>query len=111
MQEINCYSENIPTILIGNKADLVNERVIPSDEGQRFAKERGLAYMETSAKTATNVQQAFERLVEQILSSKVQTVKKTEAPVPQIKQGKHLDTTPEQLKPASSEPKPKKKCC
>mmetsp|Transcript_24437 Transcript_24437/g.43339 ORF Transcript_24437/g.43339 Transcript_24437/m.43339 type:complete len:215 (+) Transcript_24437:45-689(+) len=107
--EISTYSGDIPTILIGNKSDLINERVIPTDEGQRFAKERGLAYMETSAKTASNVQQAFERLVEKVLSSKVQTLKKTETPKTPIQSGNKIDTTPIALKPA--EPKPKKKCC
>lgn len=110
IQEISTYSGDIPTILIGNKSDLVDERVIPTDEGQRFAKERGLAYMETSAKTASNVNLAFDRLVEKILSSKVQTLKKAEAPKAQIQAGNKIDTTPVQLK-KTTEPKPKKKCC
>jgi GTPase SAR1 family protein len=83
--------------------------VIPTDEGQRFAKERGLAYMETSAKLASNVNQAFEQLVEKILRTKVQTLKKTETPAPQISSGQKINTTPVQLK--TPEPKPKKKCC
>ena len=46
-------------MLIGNKADLDSRRQVSTEEGERFAKENGLIFMETSAKTAFNVEQAF----------------------------------------------------
>ena len=46
-------------MLIGNKADLDNRRQVSTEEGERFAKENGLIFLETSAKTAFNVEQAF----------------------------------------------------
>ena len=46
-------------MLIGNKADLDSRRQVSSEEGERFAKENGLIFLETSAKTAFNVEQAF----------------------------------------------------
>ena len=44
-------------MLIGNKCDLDARRQVSSEEGERFAKENGLIFMETSAKTAFNVEE------------------------------------------------------
>uniref|UniRef100_A0A0E0B8U0 Uncharacterized protein n=1 Tax=Oryza glumipatula TaxID=40148 RepID=A0A0E0B8U0_9ORYZ len=46
-------------ILIGNKCDLSHRRVVSYHEGEQFAKEHGLLFMEASAKTAHNVEKAF----------------------------------------------------
>ena len=46
-------------MLIGNKSDLEAKRAVTTDEGERFAQENGLIFMETSAKTAYNVEQVF----------------------------------------------------
>lgn len=46
-------------MLIGNKSDLDQRRQVSTEEGERFAKENGLIFMETSAKTAYNVEEAF----------------------------------------------------
>jgi len=46
-------------MLIGNKSDLDPRRQVSTEEGERFAKENGLIFMETSAKTAFNVEEAF----------------------------------------------------
>ncbi len=55
----------IPIILLANKVDLVNERVITSEMGMAFARENRLdGYLETSALTGQNVEEAFHRLAE-----------------------------------------------
>jgi Ras-related protein Rab-2A len=46
-------------MLIGNKCDLDARRQVSTEEGQKFAKENGLIFMETSAKTSFNVEEAF----------------------------------------------------
>lgn len=46
-------------MLIGNKSDLDARRQVSFEEGERFAKENGLIFTETSAKTAFNVEEAF----------------------------------------------------
>lgn len=46
-------------MLIGNKSDLDNRREVRREEGEAFAREHGLVFMETSAKTAINVEDAF----------------------------------------------------
>ena len=48
-------SENVLKILIGNKNDLENERVISKEEGQDFANRYSMQFIETSAKMDTNV--------------------------------------------------------
>jgi Ras family len=46
-------------MLIGNKSDLDHKRAVSYEEGEQFAQENGLAFIETSAKTAANVEEAF----------------------------------------------------
>ena len=49
-------------VLIGNKADLEEERRVKKEEALEVAKEFNLAYMETSALNAQNIDAAFEAL-------------------------------------------------
>jgi len=46
-------------MLIGNKNDLEHKRAVSFEEGKKFAEENNLIFMETSAKTAANVEEAF----------------------------------------------------
>ncbi|XP_011506036.1 PREDICTED: ras-related protein Rab-5B [Ceratosolen solmsi marchali] len=52
-------SPSIVIALAGNKADLGNKRVVEFEEAQAYAEENGLLFMETSAKTAMNVNDIF----------------------------------------------------
>lgn len=52
-------SPTMVIMLIGNKSDLDGRRQVSKDEGEAFAKEHGLIFLETSAKTAANVEEAF----------------------------------------------------
>jgi len=52
-------SSDITIILIGNKSDLENQRQVSHQEASEFAKQNGLVFLEASAKTAHNVDQAF----------------------------------------------------
>jgi len=52
-------SANIVIALSGNKADLGNKRMVEYDEAQAYSEENGLLFMETSAKTAMNVNELF----------------------------------------------------
>jgi len=45
-------------MLIGNKCDL-ERREVSTEEGASFARQHGLIFLETSAKTAQNVEEAF----------------------------------------------------
>merc|ERR1712185_544013 len=52
-------SPNMTIMLIGNKCDDEDKRAVSFEEGEAFAKQHGLLFLETSAKTAHNVEEAF----------------------------------------------------
>jgi len=52
-------SPNIVIALAGNKADLAGSRAVDYEEAKQYADENGLLFMETSAKTAVNVNEIF----------------------------------------------------
>lgn len=58
--------DEFPMILVGNKCDLETQRRVSTEQAQARAKELGVAYIETSAKSKLNVEQAFYDLVRRI---------------------------------------------
>uniref|UniRef100_A0A914ED69 Uncharacterized protein n=1 Tax=Acrobeloides nanus TaxID=290746 RepID=A0A914ED69_9BILA len=52
-------------MLVGNKCDLKRLRTVPIEEAKRFAEEKGLKHIETSALDSTNVDEAFKILLEE----------------------------------------------
>lgn len=59
---------NMVVMLVGNKCDLTETRAITTDEGVEFAKSQNLMFIETSARDSTNVQEAFSKLISEIVS-------------------------------------------
>ncbi|KAJ8541963.1 hypothetical protein K7X08_016829 [Anisodus acutangulus] len=60
LNEIDRYAnDNVNKILVGNKADLTANRVVSYETAKAFSDEIGIPFLETSAKDATNVEQAF----------------------------------------------------
>lgn len=55
-------TEGVHKILIGNKCDWTEKRVVETREGADLAKELGIPFMETSAKSNINVDAAFTEL-------------------------------------------------
>ena len=47
-------------VLVGNKADLEEEREVTTEAAEAFAAEQGMMYIETSAKTAQNVKKMMQ---------------------------------------------------
>lgn len=52
-------NSDMSIILVGNKSDLEHRREVPRESGEAFAKEHGLLFLETSAKSNANVEDAF----------------------------------------------------
>ncbi|CAH9090694.1 unnamed protein product [Cuscuta epithymum] len=60
LNEIDRYaSENVNKLLVGNKCDMDANRAVSYDVAKDFADEIGIPFLETSAKNAINVEQAF----------------------------------------------------
>ena len=62
-------SKNVLKVLIGNKTDLEDKRVITYSQGKEFADSYGLKYIETSAKKNMNVNEAFETLGRELMQA------------------------------------------
>ena len=52
-------SPNVVKLLVGNKTDLEDKRVVCREEGEMLASSLGIPFIETSAKNASNVQEMF----------------------------------------------------
>ncbi|CAB4014276.1 ras rasD [Paramuricea clavata] len=57
---------SIPMVIVGNKRDLEDEREVESDEILEYCNSFSIPYIETSAKTGLNVQEAFQLIYGQI---------------------------------------------
>ena len=64
------HNKDFPIVLIGNKIDLENERVINKEQGEEEAKKHEFAFYETSAKTGENVKEAFQNLIDLVIQYK-----------------------------------------
>ncbi|XP_068471217.1 ras-related protein RHN1-like isoform X3 [Phaseolus vulgaris] len=52
-------NSSLTMFLVANKADLEDDRKVCNEEGEEYARESGLSFLETSAKTAQNVNELF----------------------------------------------------
>ena len=76
-QSLNCWlieieknaNKNVKIILIGNNCDLEDKREVSYQEGKDFAQNNNMLFFEVSAKNNTNINEAFESLVEEIINS------------------------------------------
>jgi len=65
----NLTNPNTVIMLIGNKKDLEAQRDVTYEEASQFAKENGLIFVESSAKTGENVEEAFLKTAKLIFQS------------------------------------------
>jgi small GTP-binding protein len=59
----------IPIVLVANKVDLEESRVVAPEEGEEFAKKNGFIYVESSALTGENVEEAYANLCRTMIES------------------------------------------
>ncbi|NXA14727.1 RAB17 protein, partial [Sapayoa aenigma] len=59
--------DEIVIALVGNKTDLAAEREVTTEEGEEFARTKGLLFMETSAKSNHQVNDIFMAIVQELL--------------------------------------------
>jgi len=87
-------SQDIPMILVGNKADMVASRQVSDEEAQAFANTLGIKYITTSAKSNASVDEAFDQLVDDCIKRRKKTMeaRKNTVPVP----GPHAPLKPKE---------------
>lgn len=72
LQEIARYaSQGVCRMLVGNKVDLSDRRVIDTNTAKEYADTQSIPFMETSSKEGTNVDQVFERMAQEVMRSQV----------------------------------------
>jgi len=59
--------DRVPVVLVGNKSDLAKDRKVSTQEGKDLAAEFGCPFIETSAKTANNIQECMHKVLLEII--------------------------------------------
>ena len=68
MKEIEKYAqENVNILLIGNKNDLEEQRMVQKKEGEDLAASYNIPFMETSASNSVNIKEAFTEMAKNIM--------------------------------------------
>ncbi|KAI4555073.1 hypothetical protein MJT46_015459, partial [Ovis ammon polii x Ovis aries] len=78
--QANAYCENPDIVLIGNKADLPDQREVNERQARDLAEKYSIPYFETSAATGQDVEKAVETLLDLIMKRMEQCVEKTHIP-------------------------------
>ena len=68
-------TEGVNKILIGNKCDWEDRRVVSTERGQQLADELGIPFLEVSAKSNINVEKAFYSLAADIKKRMIDTAR------------------------------------
>ena len=98
----NTVKEDISIILVGNKIDLKDSKAVSTEQALAKAKEWDIPLMETSAKDATNVKEAFHYLLREMYCEMNKTLQIVENKNLENNNGVQLDV---------NEQKKKKGCC
>ncbi|OAA48083.1 GTP-binding protein ypt1 [Beauveria brongniartii RCEF 3172] len=88
LQEIDRYAtEGVNKLLVGNKSDMSDKKVVEYTVAKEFADSLGIPFLETSAKNASNVEQAFLTMARQIKERMGTTAANNTKPSVQVGQG------------------------
>merc|ERR1712168_52850 len=68
LNDVRRYApKDVECLIIGNKTDLISSRNILHEEAQALADSQDLEYFETSAKSSSNVNDSFSKIVDNIM--------------------------------------------
>ena len=71
LKEVNRYaSEGTCKLLVGNKCDRTADWAVTTEQAKEFADDLGVAFLETSAKTAKNVEEAFMTMAGELIKQR-----------------------------------------
>ena len=98
----NVKGENFPMILVGNKKDKEEERLIAKEEGENIAKEYKIDFFEISNKQNINVQEAGLAITNKVIEKREKEGSEGSSPA---------YTTSSKLSKKSAQKNVKKSCC
>ena len=101
--EKNLDLNNLYIYLIGNKADLIQEREVSYEEAKDFADKKNIPYIEISAKTGDNINKLFNQMIKGIVIKIVEQKKKDKNFLSESFRLSFLDKDEKELK--------QKRCC
>ncbi|CAG0915594.1 unnamed protein product [Notodromas monacha] len=64
-------SEDVEKMILGNKCDMEDKRMVSRERGEAVAREHGIRFLETSAKDNVNIEQAFLEIANAILTKTI----------------------------------------
>ncbi|XP_048875179.1 ras-related protein Rab-35-like [Brienomyrus brachyistius] len=100
LHEINQNCDNVCRILVGNKNDDPNSKVVETNDAQKFAEQMGIRLFETSAKENINVEDMFNCITELVLRARKEALAK-----------QHQQQHENDVVKLGKSGKKKKKCC
>jgi Ras-related protein Rab-11A len=106
----NNASEDVHIMLVGNKSDLEDKREVKTEEVAKKADQYKIAFCETSALKGNNIENAFERLVDEITKI-VGKSKNNEIKTEEKYKTINLNTEEVKEKKIGKEAKNSPKCC
>jgi Ras-related protein Rab-1A len=72
LKEVNRYAaEGTVKLLVGNKSDRTADRAVTTEQAKEFANELGIPFIETSAKSAKNVEEAFLTMAGELIKNRI----------------------------------------
>jgi small GTP-binding protein len=77
--EVHRFVPSVPLMVVGNKCDL-EDRQVSTEDGKQLAERQGLIFLETSAKTNVNIEEAFQELSKKLIE--VEATKPPSGPTP-----------------------------
>jgi len=92
---------NIVIALTGNKLDLAQNRQVQTQEAQSYSEENGILFMETSAKTAANVNELFVAIAKKLPKLNQQNARSSSRIVQPGKEGNSNGKTDDKKKQTS----------
>jgi len=98
LHEIEQNCDVVNKILVGNKDDMPDRKVVLTEDARRFADQMGIQLFETSAKDNKNVEEMFYAITSQVLHTKKE-------------QKEQASTSKETVVLGKGKKPTKKKCC
>jgi len=104
LHEIDANCDVVNRILVGNKNDDPDRKVVLTEDARRFADQMGIQLFETSAKDNINVEEMFRSITTLVLKSKKDQKERLDDP-------SKIDLTKGRHGRPNQKANPKSKCC